>query len=387
MRHDAPRRSHAIGIALCIASALAVATTLAGSAIGARDAGQATAARATASPVFPGAEWDRIANPRTAGFCQDKLDAASAYVKTIATTSAMAIVGGRLLWEHGDTSSVSYLASVRKSVLAMMYGKYVANGTIKLDRTLRDLKITDVSPLLPSELDATILDLLGARSGVYHPASNAASAAGGDTVGEAPARGSVVHGTYFLYNNWDFNALGTIFEQETGQNLYDALERDLVRPIGMQEFSRAAHRLSGNARASMHLAYHMNFSTRDLARIGLLMLREGNWNGTPVVPREWARRIVTPVTRVADMHPAAFTKGPFGYGLLWWVWDGPSTTDVYRGAYTGIGAVGQFLTVMPALDLVISHKTQPGGASVSRPEYLALVDRLVQARCASQEAP
>jgi CubicO group peptidase (beta-lactamase class C family) len=81
------------------------------------------------------------------------------------------------------------------------------------------------------------------------------------------------------------------------------------------------------------------------------------------------------------MHPDDLQRGPFGYGYLWWLWDGPSAVGPYRGAYTGIGAIGQFLTVLPALRLVIAHKTAPGGASVSRPQYLALVDKLVTARC------
>ena len=66
------------------------------------------------------------------------------------------------------------------------------------------------------------------------------------------------------------------------------------------------------------------------------------------------------------MHPDEFKAGPFGYGLLWWIWDGAANTGPYRGAYTGIGAVGQFITVLPALDMVVAHKTRQGGASVSR---------------------
>ena len=116
----------------------------------------------------------------------------------------------------------------------MLFGRYVVAGKIRLDRTLADLKIDDLGGLLPSEREATVADLLAARSGVYHQASNI-----GDNLADAPPRGSQRHGKYFLYSNWDFNALGTIFEQETGQSIYDALERDLARPIGMQDFDRA----------------------------------------------------------------------------------------------------------------------------------------------------
>ena len=47
----------------------------------------------------------------------------------------------------------------------------------------------------------------------------------------------------------------------------------------------------------------------------------------------------------------------FGYGYMWWVWGGPTAVGAYRGAYTARGAFGQFITVLPELDLVIAHKT------------------------------
>ena len=332
-------------------------------------------ASAPARRIFPAAEWER-AGADAAGYCEDKLDLVTARARALPTTGMMAIVGGRVIYEYGDVRRVSYLASVRKSILAMLFGKYVQSGRIKLDKTLADLNLDDHGGLLASEKEATVADLLGVRSGVYHQASNP-----GDNLADAPTRGSQKHGTYFLYSNWDFNALGTIFEQETGQSIYDALERDLARPIGMQDFDRSIHRRTGDATKSVHLAYHMHLSTRDMARVGYVMLREGEWNGRTVVPRSWVRRIVKPVTRVHEMNPPGLRKGPFGYGYLWWVWDGEWARDAYDDAYTGIGAIGQFITVLPKRDMVIAHKTVPGGQAVSRAQYLELVDRLVAARC------
>ena len=370
-RFVAPRHVAAVGAAV-----LLLAASLSSAAWVSRH--QAPAAE---TAVFPGAEWERIADPESVGFCQAGLDEATAHVRTLTTTGAIAIVGGRVLWEYGDLTAVSYLASVRKSILAMLYGKYVDSGQIDLGATLKELSINDHQGLLDSELEATVYDLLTARSGVYHPAANAASTAGGSNVGEAPERGTVPHGTYFLYNNWDFNALGTIFEQETGLGIYDVFERDLAEPLGMREFDRDRHRRNGNANRSQHLAYHFHLSTRDMARIGYLMLREGTWDGREVIAPEWARRIVQPITPVAKMNPSSYRQGPFGYGMLWWIWDGPWNDGVYRGAYTGIGAIGQYITVLPALDMVVVHKTRQGQEAVSRSDYLGIVDRLGAARC------
>jgi CubicO group peptidase (beta-lactamase class C family) len=337
---------------------------------------QRTTAPGGASAIFPAAEWARHARPEAAGFCPAGLEAVTAHATTLSTSAIMAVAGGRVVYEYGDVTTVSYLASVRKSILAMLYGNYVRNGVIRLDKTLAELKIDDNQSLSALEKSATIADLLGARSGVYHPASNP-----GDSLDAAPPRGSQKPGTYYLYSNWDFNALGTIFEQETRQDIYDALEKDLARPIGMQDFDRSTHRRTGDAARSRHLAYHMNLSTRDMARVGYVMLRGGRWGNTQIVPADWARKISSVVTPVQEMNPANYRKGPFGYGYLWWVWDGPAAAGPYDGAYTGRGAVGQFITVFPKLDLVVAHKTVPGEKrNVSAEQYQQLLDRLVAAR-------
>ncbi|MBA2260739.1 MAG: hypothetical protein H0W18_17770 [Acidobacteria bacterium] len=116
--------------------------------------------------MFPGAEWERIQDPSRAGYCADKLALVTARAKELSTTAMMAVVGGRTLYEYGDLTTVSYLASARKSVLAMLFGKYVADGTINLNKTLADLKVDEIGGLMPIERTATVADLLGARSGV-----------------------------------------------------------------------------------------------------------------------------------------------------------------------------------------------------------------------------
>lgn len=326
--------------------------------------------------VYPAADWERIDRPESAGWTTAGLEAVREKLSAMPSTALMAVVGGRVLFEYGDVDTVSYLASVRKSVLSMLYGIHIARGSIDLDRTLEELGIDDVQGLTRDERQARVRHILAARSGIYHPASNS-----GDDLASAPPRGSQKPGEYYLYSNWDFNVLGTIFEQMTGENIYDALQRDIVEPIGMRDFDRALHRRTGNRNASIHLAYHMHFSARDMARIGYLMLREGNWNGRQVVPADWVRESTRAITPVHEMNPPRRRSGPWGYGYLWWVWDGPDTPPHYRGAYTGLGAVGQHIAVLPALDLVVVHKTVPGGRSVSHPQFVEVLDMIVAARC------
>jgi CubicO group peptidase (beta-lactamase class C family) len=132
----------------------------------------------------------------------------------------------------------------------------------------------------------------------------------------------------------------------------------------------------------------MNLSTRDMARVGYLMLREGNWDGAQIVPRAWVAESTQPFTRRAEMNPERRRSGPFGYGYLWWVFDDPELPEVYGGAFTGLGAVGQQILVMPRLDLVVAHKTRPGGGrSVSHDRFLEIVALLVRAHCGAACVP
>ena len=365
------RRSFAALLALALAGGCARGTPQSA----------APASSSVSAVVYPGRSWERIGSPEQAGFSSARLAEVARRADSLGTTGMMVIVGGRVLMEHGDVQEISYLASVRKSILSMLYGNYVANGTVRLDKTLAEMGIDDRLGLTDAEKQATIEDLLSARSGIYHPASNS-----GDDLASAPPRGSQPHGTYMLYSNWDFNAVGTIFAQETGRAIYDALETDLARPIGMQDFDRDRHRLSGDTTRSRHLAYHIHLSTRDMARIGYLMLREGSWNGRQLVPREWVKRSTRAITPVAEMNPERRRADRFGYGYLWWVWDGPAATGAFEGAYSGIGAGGQYITVIPKLDMVVAHKTnfQRTRRQIRHPSYFEMVDMIVAAKCVSR---
>jgi len=328
-------------------------------------------------PVFPAETWERVAQPECVGWSSEGLAAVDRELSEMATTGMLAVAGGRVFFEYGDPIAVSYLASVRKSILSMLYGIYVDRGVIDLDETLAQIGIDDVGGLTAVEKQATVRHLISARSGIYHQASNA-----GDDLASAPPRGSMKPGEYFLYNNWDFNAAGSVFEIKTGMSIYDALEQEIVRPVAMQDFDRNMHRRTGDASRSTHLAYHMHLSTRDMARVGLLMLRNGNWNGRQIVPSTWVRESTTALTPVSEMNPPVRRDGPFGYGYLWWVFDRPELGPEYQGGYTGLGAIGQHILVLPALDLVVAHKTRPGqDESVSHARFLEIVDLIVKAHC------
>lgn len=295
-----------------------------------------------AAPLnFPGVSWEEIPDSELGSTCRDDLKTARDYVRTLDTTALMAVQDGRVLLSEGPVETVSIVFSVRKSVLSMLYGKYVASGTIKLDRTLADLGIDDVGGLLPTEQQATLRDLLTSRSGVYHAAAN-----GGDDAAAAPPRGSQTPGSYFLYNNWDFNAAGTAFERLTGRGIYQTFADDLAAPLQLEDFDLIRHARSGNARRSEHLAYPFFLSTRDMARLGYLMLSRGNWHGQQLVPADWVAEITRQTTPAALMHPSHTARRGFGYGYLWWLLEEPPGSPL-NGAYMAWGVHGQYILVIP----------------------------------------
>ena len=288
--------------------------------------------------------FDTWSSPATGGVGNSS--ALKEMVFPLPTTSMMILRGGKVAWSYGDVAEASYLASARKSILSILYGNAIARGQIDLDANLGKLGIDEDDGLLPIEKTATVRDLLSARSGVYHPVGSPGSLENG------PARGLHRPGSYFFYNNWDFNVAGAVFEKLTGRTVFQAFAEDLAGPLGMQDFDPARQRMLGYLpRRSRYLAYHFFLSCRDMAKLGQLMLDKGRWNGRQLVPASWV------ATSTALQAPGAQTNGSrLGYGYFWWILSEARPSPQFSGAYAAIGNYGQYLAVLPALDLVVVHR-------------------------------
>lgn len=327
--------------------------------------------------VYPDSTWKLSDDKTTDGWDMNSINSLKRFIiDSTNATGMVAIQSGKVLFDYGDTKETSYLASCRKSILSILYGPFVANHTIDLATTIEQLDLDDVGGLLPIEKKATIKDLLTARSGVYHPASNE-----GDASAMAPKRGGTQPGSFWLYNNWDFNIAGYILEQQTRRTIYELIDSILAKPLQMQDWNMQEQRKTGDTTRSRYKAYHMWFSTRDMARIGYLMLRNGQWKDKQVIPADWVKTttaVVSTYKKAVEEKTAYFH---FGYGYLWWVWDTPYNNDAYEGAYSATGAFGQFITVLPKLDLVIAFKTKYDYQRQTPTElYLKILDKLITAK-------
>jgi len=313
--------------------------------------------------------------PEDVGWSSQKLEEAKAFAEKINSAAVMVLYDGKVFISWGNVEIKYKIHSIRKPLLSALYGIYWGRGKINLDATLKELKIDDIPPSLTEEEKmATIGDLLKSRSGVYHEAA----AESEDMVAARPTRGSHRHDTFFYYNNWDFNALGTIFEKVTGAKIFEAFKKEIADPIGMEDFSLEDCQYSYEEKKSMHPAYNFRMSARDMARFGLLYLRKGNWKGKQIIPQDWIEKSTTPYSIVSE-------EMGVGYGYMWnIVKPGTAFSNILfdgKGGFYHTGVGIHTLSVLPDLKMVYIYRYDTDGEYKDPGEAtIQLVSMIMNAR-------
>ncbi len=292
----------------------------------------------------------RDVDPESVGWSSDGLAGAASVADEMGSAAVLAMHDRDVFFSYGDTGAKLPIHSIRKPLLGALYGIHVEAGDIDLDATLEELGIDDTPPVLTdAEKQATVRDLLMARSGVYHPAHGEAQ----EMIDLRPERGSHAPDTFFYYNNWDFNVLGTIFEQETGLSVCEAFRIEIAEVIGMEDFAQGDCRnvYDVDRSRSIHPVYWFQMTARDMARFGLLYLREGRWGDEQVVPEWW---IDESWTQYSIEDPEAGV----GYGYLWGIApaDGNFGQTIGHAAYFHGGLGIHILAVIPEQELVVVHR-------------------------------
>lgn len=149
-------------------------------------------------------------------------------------------------------------------------------------------------------------------------------------------------GTHFLYNNGVPYMLGAIIYEMTGLTLMEYLQPRLFKPLGMEGF-RCAQNAEGLDEPSTMCA-----TTEDLAKLSLLFLWEGQWNGQEILKSQWAK--MAGMYQVPSLQnpepPAVAYDTKFGYGF-----------QIWRNSVGGFrldGGRGQFGIVIPEVNLVVA---------------------------------
>jgi CubicO group peptidase (beta-lactamase class C family) len=302
--------------------------------------GQTTTAR-------PAGAWQQYTSPEAAGWDTSVLAEARDFAEEWGAASVLLVHRGRVVVAWGEVSRPFKTYSVRKSLVNLLYGAAAADGRLSLDRSLADLGIDDIETLTPRERQATVRDLLAARSGVYHPAAREPAG----MQANRPARGSHAPDTHWFYNNWDFNTLAAIYAVVTGSDIFDAFTAEFAGPLGFEDYEADHPFWIREPSRTTHPAYEIPLSARDMARVGQLVLQAGRWEGRQVVPAAWLDE---------STRPYSALEGRGAYGYLWWVnawrdfWRGPELTRLEQVTHTAaVGNGGQTIMVLPDQELVL----------------------------------
>jgi hypothetical protein len=293
-------------------------------------------------PEDHGLEWT---TPEEVGWSSAELQLAHLFAIESGCNAVMALYDGKVFFSRGNVHQNYPVDSIRMPFLNALYGIHRDRGNLHLNTSLADLHLDDIDPgLTPEEKQAEVAHLLMSRSGVYHEAADESP-----TMIEArPARASRAPDEFFYYNNWDFNALGTIFEQETGEGIFNAFKREIADVLEMVDFSidNCVYQYQWNK--SLHPAYHFKMSVRDMAKFGALYQNNGLWKGQQIIASSWIDESTMAYSTMDETTGA-------GHGYLWKVIPQDSElgqTIGYPGFYhTGQG--GLALVVLPDIKLVI----------------------------------
>ncbi|MFD9418822.1 serine hydrolase domain-containing protein [Streptomyces goshikiensis] len=277
------------------------------------------------------------------------------------TTSFLVLRGGDLIHEvypgrFAGPGVRFQLFSLTKSVTSVLVGIAIAEGAIK---SVTDPVTAYLPDLAGSAYDGpTVEHLLDMCSGAgdleVHtvPGNNISrferAIGGTGTLHEVVRSVERITepGTRFNYSTIDTQVLGWVLESATGLSLARFAAERLWNRIGPE---RDAYYFLTRGRPRTAIGGgSLNATTRDIARLGLLMARGGELDGRRILPEHWVERSRgrgLAHLAVGELGPSGYPH--YGYSNQWWTLGGA------RRVFTGLGIFGQYLYVDPEADLVI----------------------------------
>jgi len=271
-----------------------------------------------------------------------------------------AIVFERYFDDSGvDKRETSF--SVGKSVLSTLIGIAITEGEIS---NLGD-PITEYVPELADRDErfsaVTLRDLLTMRSGLRYEESGFPFPWGDDTdtyygvdLRAVALDGSEIESppsVTWHYNNYNALLLGLALERATGMSVSRYTSSRLWQPLGAA--AEASWSVDSDDSGFEKMESGFNATARDYARLGLLFLHRGRWNGRRVVPTTWVRAATRAQTETTYDNQ---------YGFFWWV-DGERPRRFYA-----LGNLGQYIYVAPDADTVVVRLGSEWG--LTNPEWL-----------------
>ena len=326
--------------------------------------------------TFPGKDWE-IASPESQGVDSAKLNEAIALLdRTIGSNGVheLAIVrNGRLIWHGDDIDKVHGIWSFTKVFTSTALGLLIDDGKCTLDT-----KAKDILPAMAATYPEVTLRHFATMTSGYR--------AVGDETGSYKHGASLTPfdpnpkplftppGSHFAYWDSAMNQFANALTHIASESLEDLFQRRIADPIGMN----GAHwdwgdwgKVDGLVvnGGSGNKSGQMKISAREAARLGLLFLNRGKWNGKQLISAQWvdeATRVQVPATLPHGFEERS-KSGPGEYGFNWWI-NGikPDGKRKFPGAppntYCGAGHNNNYCFVIPEWNMVICRLGLDGSA-------------------------
>ncbi|MBO5755137.1 MAG: serine hydrolase [Clostridia bacterium] len=253
--------------------------------------------------------------------------------------SCLVVTDGKCLFDASAPGFSTGLAhatfSMCKTVTALAIGMLIDDGRLLLsDRVYRFFPEYTPNLLQGRMRSLTVAHLLTMTSGVTFAEIGAAV----ETDYARSYFESIIKsepGTVFAYNSMNSYILAALVCRVTGKSLTDFLEERLWKPMDITDafWEKCPQGVEKGG-------WGLYLSPYSMAKIGMLLLRDGLWQGKRIVSENWIRHMVTPIGLVPEHI------GHFDYGSHVWV-------HRKDGSYLLNGMLGQNVWVCPALDTVV----------------------------------
>ncbi len=249
-------------------------------------------------------------------------------------------------WKPYSPGLIHGLQSLTKSYTATAVGILMSAGRLSLDE-----KLVDILPeFMPDNISGNLKALTVQHLLTMGAGNNAMQDRTKPTwLNDFFASDFLyVPGSHFYYSGVVTSVLGAVIRKKTSLGLMDFLKTRLFDKIGIN---------AGRLKWIEHpdgLEYGgggLFATTEDNLRLGLLYLNAGVWRGERILSEQWVKAATSKQIDNENEKPA---DNRVGYGYKIWMCR-PS------GVYRFDGAHGQFVIVVPDLDMVISINQMADG--------------------------
>ncbi|MEO8926278.1 MAG: serine hydrolase [Caulobacteraceae bacterium] len=309
------------------------------------------------APTPPGSEAGALAATLAKAFDH------ATYGLGTETTAVIVVSGGHILAERYrngfDMDRPQRTWSAAKSLTATLIGRAVQLGLVKVDAPTG---IPEWSQPGDPRATITLAQLMHMASGLWTdgPGNRTDEVyLGGAAVTQAATAMPIeaAPGTRFRYANNDALLAARALRARLGDG-DRALAfpfKELLWRIGMTHTTPET-----DWRGNYVLSSQVWTTARDLARLGLLYLNDGKWNGERLLPAGWSRFVATP----APAQPEGATSGGPGYGAFFWLYG--SRQGLPEGTYAMEGSRGQYVFIVPARGVVVVRR---GFDAAGKPQF------------------